>query len=50
MEMKQNYSRYNCENQNSKSRNKLFKHFSKVYSIETNLSCFKVFTVATVNL
>ena len=40
----------NGYNHNSKSRNKLFELFRKVYSIETNRSCLKVFTVSTVNL
>ena len=40
----------NGYNHNSKSRNKLFKHFRNVYSIEKNLSCLNVFTVSNLNL
>ena len=49
--MEQNYCMLNSENHNnSKSRNKLFEHFRKEYSIEKKFSCLKVFTVSIVNL
>ena len=48
--MKHNKSRLNCENRNFKWRNKLFEHIRKVYYTETNLSCFKAFTVSNCKL